>query len=74
MSPHDIKFLANLLLTPTQYAIFMVQWNKGLENLITMYAEHANQALAALNIDHLAGEGGEGIPILMAKLPYQEKP
>lgn len=57
MTPHDVKFLANLLLTLTQYAVFMVQWKRGLENLIATYAGHANQALAALTIDHLAGEG-----------------
>lgn len=57
MTPHDVKFLANLLLTPPQYAVFMVQWKKGLENLMATHAGHANQGLAALTVDHLVGEG-----------------
>lgn len=68
MTPHDVKFLANLLLTLTQYAVLMVQWKRGLENLIATYAGHANQALAALTIDHLAGEGAHTDPNGQAKL------
>ncbi|RMC21245.1 hypothetical protein DUI87_02104 [Hirundo rustica rustica] len=70
MAPHDVKFLANLLLTPTQYAIFMAQWKKRLENLTT-YAGHANQALAALTIDHLVGEGVHTDPNGQAVLPRE---
>ncbi|TRZ06805.1 hypothetical protein HGM15179_020304 [Zosterops borbonicus] len=71
MTPHDVKFLANLLFTPTQYAIFMAQWKKRLENLILTYAEHAKQALAALTIDQLAGEGAHTDPNAQAALPRE---
>ncbi|TRZ05657.1 hypothetical protein HGM15179_021450 [Zosterops borbonicus] len=57
MTPHDVKSMANLLLTPTQYAIFMAQWKIRLENLIVTYAGYTIQALVALTIDHLMGEG-----------------
>ncbi|TRZ10798.1 hypothetical protein HGM15179_016316 [Zosterops borbonicus] len=71
MTPHDVKFLANLLLTPTQYAIFMAQWKKRLENLILTHAGHANQALAALTADQLAGEGAHTDPNAQAPLPRE---
>ncbi|TRZ06668.1 hypothetical protein HGM15179_020439 [Zosterops borbonicus] len=71
VTPHDVKFLANLLLTPTQYAIFIAQWKKRLENLILTYAEHANQALAALTTDQLAGERAHTDPNAQAALPRE---
>lgn len=66
-----LSFLANLLLTPTQYAVFMVQWKKGLENLMAMYAGHANQAPAALTVDHLVGEGAHTDPNGQGTLPRE---
>ncbi|XP_063277423.1 endogenous retrovirus group K member 5 Gag polyprotein-like [Prinia subflava] len=71
MTPHDVKSLANLLLTPTQYAIFMAQWKRRLENLIITYAGQANQALVALTIDHLAGERAHTDPNSQAALPRE---
>ncbi|KAL2305530.1 LOW QUALITY PROTEIN: hypothetical protein Nmel_007521, partial [Mimus melanotis] len=71
MTPHDVKSLANLLLTPTQYAIFMTQWKKRLENLIVIFAGHANQALTPLTIDHLAGERVHTDPNGQVTLPRE---
>lgn len=60
MTSHDLKGLAKLLLTPTQYTIFDAQWKKELETLLVRFLGHANQNLAALMTDHMAGEGVSG--------------
>lgn len=49
----------------------MAQSKRRLENLITTYAGHANQALAALTIDHLMGEVVHTNPNVQAALPRE---
>ncbi|KAL2305027.1 hypothetical protein Nmel_006996 [Mimus melanotis] len=71
MTPHDSKEPENLLLTQTQYAIFDAQWKKGLEALLVKFVVHANQNIAALMMDHLAGEGAHSYPAGQAHIPKE---
>lgn len=55
MSPHDLRTLAQLLLTPTQYALWETEWEKGLQDLLISFVGHANQTLANLTTRQLMG-------------------
>lgn len=50
MTPHDLKSLAHLLLTPTQYTLWEAQWKGGLQALLLTYVGHNNAAIAALTL------------------------
>ncbi|XP_064914236.1 endogenous retrovirus group K member 8 Gag polyprotein-like isoform X3 [Columba livia] len=67
MTPHDLKSLARLLLTPTQYTMWESQWRTGLQTILLGYAGHANAALAALTIEHLTGTGQHADPAGQAR-------
>lgn len=67
MTPHDLKSLAQLLLTPTQYSLWESQWRGGLQTLLLTYVGHNNPALAALTIEHLTGTGQHTDPVAQAR-------
>lgn len=57
ITPHDLRSLTRLLLTPTQYSL----WEKELEiraqNLLLSFVGHVNQTLADLTVRQLMGTG-----------------
>lgn len=57
MTPHDLRPLAYLQLSPTQYAFWEKEWEKSLQNLLISYMGHANQMLAGLTLRQLMGMG-----------------
>uniref|UniRef100_A0A8C0EKD6 Retroviral nucleocapsid Gag protein p24 C-terminal domain-containing protein n=1 Tax=Bubo bubo TaxID=30461 RepID=A0A8C0EKD6_BUBBB len=67
MTPHDLKSLAQLLLTPTQFSLWESQWREGLQVLLRAFVGHANQAVAALTIEHLTGTGQHTNPVAQAR-------
>lgn len=67
MTPHDMKSLAQLLLTPTQYSMWESYWRRGLQALLLTYVGHNNAAIAALTIEHLTGTGPHLDPVTQAR-------
>jgi len=67
MTPHDLKSLAQLLLTRTQYSLWESHWRGGLQALLTTYVGHSNAAIAALTIEHLTGTGQYSDPVAQAR-------
>lgn len=67
MTPHDLKSLSRLLLTPTQYALWESHWRIGLQTVLLGYAGHQNAALAALTMEHLTGTGQHADPVGQAR-------
>ncbi|KAM9590718.1 endogenous retrovirus group K member 5 Gag polyprotein-like [Morphnus guianensis] len=67
MTPHDLKSLAQLLLTPTQYSLWESQWRGGLQALLLTYVGHNNPVIAALTIEHLTGTGQHTDPVAQAR-------
>ncbi|XP_075278195.1 endogenous retrovirus group K member 7 Gag polyprotein-like [Opisthocomus hoazin] len=67
MTPHDLKSLAQLLLTPTQYSLWESHWKGGLQALLMTYVGHGNAAIAALTIEHLTGTGQHSDPAAQAR-------
>ncbi|XP_055554235.1 endogenous retrovirus group K member 5 Gag polyprotein-like [Falco cherrug] len=67
MTPHDLKSLARLLLTPTQYTLWESHWRGGLQALLLTYVNHNDAALAALTIEHLTGTGAHADPVAQAQ-------
>ena len=67
MTPHDLKSLARLLLTPTQYTLWESHWRGGLQALLLTYVNHNDAASAALAIEHLTGTGARADPVAQAQ-------
>ncbi|XP_074424746.1 endogenous retrovirus group K member 7 Gag polyprotein-like [Larus michahellis] len=67
MTPHDLKSLAQLLLTPSQYSLWESHWRGGLQTLLNSYVGHNNAALAALTMEHLMGTGQHSNPAAQAR-------
>lgn len=71
MTPHDLKSLAQLLLTPTQYTLWEAQWRGGLQTLLLTYVGNNNNALATLTLEHLMGTGRYTNPAEQARFPRE---
>ncbi|OPJ89819.1 hypothetical protein AV530_014007 [Patagioenas fasciata monilis] len=67
MTPNDLKSLAQLLLTPTQYTLWEAHWRGALQALLMTYVGHGNAAIAALTIEHLTGTGQHSDPVAQAR-------
>lgn len=72
MAPHDLKSLSQLLLAPTQHALWEAEWRKLLEARLLTYTGNANQQLAVLTLDHLMGTGQQSQPEAQARgIPHE---
>ena len=72
LTPHDRKSLVQLLLAPTQYALWDSHWRGGLQALLLTYVGHGNAAMAVLTIQHLTGTGRHSDPAAQAPDIHQE--
>ena len=56
-----------LLVAPTQYALWDSHWRGGLQALLLTYVGHGNAAMAVLTIQHLTGTGRHSDPAAQAR-------
>lgn len=55
--PHDLKALANLILSSSQYSLWEAEWKRFLRARLQLYQASGDSQKAALTLNHLAGEG-----------------